>query len=140
MKTNEEVLIEMTEKLLGGAANDYLSEFDVAIPLFEVEGSRQLVCFGVRPEIEISECELTEKERVIKSEAYTLKITFQNKSKNLIYYYAYAIQRAIDDDVSFGGIVDRVTLVHKKYQQKNNGCEIIITLRATLESLYDTWE
>jgi hypothetical protein len=136
MKTNEETLLEMTAELLTGAVNYYLSEFDVAVPQFETDSPRRLGAFGVRPEIEIAECELSDKERIIKLEAYTLKTSFQVKgldNKNHIYYYALAIQKAIDDDVTFGGVADRVTLTRKKYTQRDGMWDVVLTLRATLE-------
>jgi hypothetical protein len=36
MKTNEEMLLEMTAELLGGSVNFYLNELDETVPLFEI--------------------------------------------------------------------------------------------------------
>jgi hypothetical protein len=133
MKTNEEMLLEMTAELLSGGVNYYLNEIDETVPLFEIEGQRKLGAYGVKPDIDVSDCELSEKERVIKLQAYTLTITFCVKGfehKRLLYIYAYAIEKAIGDDPTFGGVADRVALTHKKY----SGEQVVITLRATLEA------
>jgi hypothetical protein len=133
MKTNEEMLLEMTEELLSSAVNYYLNELDETVPLFEIEKKRSLGAYGVKPLIDITECELSEKERVIKLQAYTLTITFCVKgfeNKRLLYIYAYAIEKAIACDPTFCGVADRVALTHKKYSAE----QVVITLRATLEA------
>jgi len=137
MKTNEQILIEMTEELLSGAVNFYLGELDVAVPLFEIDCSRRLGSYGIYPDIEISECELSDKERIIKVEAYALKITVRIQrleEKKHLYFYAYALDKAIGDDPTFGGVADSVSIVQKKYcRNESGGWEIVITLRATVE-------
>jgi hypothetical protein len=139
MKTNEEMLLEMTAALLGGAVNFYLNELDETVPLFEIDVRHKLGGYGVVPDIDISECELSDKERVIKLQAYTLKISFcvkGSENKRLLYIYAYAIEQAINDDPTFGSVADRVTLTHKKYFQKDTGTwDVVITLRATVETI-----
>jgi hypothetical protein len=139
MKTNEEMLLEMTAALLGGAVNFYLNELDETLPQFEIDVRHKLGGYGVVPVIDISECELSDKERVIKLQAYTLKISFSVKgseNKRLLYVYAYAIEQAINDDVTFGGVADRVALVHKKYSQKTADLwEIVISVRAVVETM-----
>jgi hypothetical protein len=116
-----------------------LGEFEVDIPLFEIDCSRRLGSYGVWPDIEVIECELSDKERVIKLEAYALKIALQIhhlSEKKHLYFYAYALDKAIADDPTFGGVADRVSIVHKKYNQKSAGdWEIIITVKATLEQI-----
>jgi hypothetical protein len=139
MKTNEEMLLEMTAALLGGAVNFYLGELDETVPQFEIDVRRPLGGYGVVPDIDISECELSDKERVIKLQAYTLKISFcvkGSENKKLLYVYAYAIEKAISDDFTFGGIADRIVLTHKKYRQQDTGTwDVVITLRATVETI-----
>jgi hypothetical protein len=133
MKTNEEMLLEMTAELLSGGVNFYLNELDETVPLFEIEKCRSLGGYGVKADIDISECELSDKERIIKLQAYTLTITFCVKGfehKRLLYIYAYAIEKAIADDPTFGGVADRVAVTHKKYSAE----QVVITLRATLEA------
>jgi hypothetical protein len=52
-----------------------------------------------------------------------------------LYIYAYAIEKAINDDPTFGSVADRVVLSHKKYSQKTADVwEIVITVRATIEN------
>jgi hypothetical protein len=139
MKTNEEMLLEMTAELLGGAVNFYLNELDEAVPQFEIDVRHKLGGYGVVPDIDISECELSDKERVIKLQAYTLKISFcvkGSENKRLLYVYAYAIEQAINDDVTFGGVADRVMLTHKKFNQVNaDTWEIVLSVRATIETI-----
>jgi hypothetical protein len=56
--------------------------------------------------------------------------------KKHLYFYAYAIDKAIADDPTFGGIADRVAIVQKRYSQKDIGAwEIVITLRITMETM-----
>jgi hypothetical protein len=139
MKTNEEVLIEMTEEPLTGAVNFYLGEFEVDSPLFEVDCSRRLGSFGVWPDIEVCECELSDKERIIKVVAYTLKIALQIhhlSEKKHLYFYTHALDLAINDDPTFGGVADRVSIVYKKYKQLDTGAwEIVIMVRVIMEVL-----
>jgi hypothetical protein len=138
MKTNEEMLLEMTAELLSGGVNFYLNELDETVPLFEIDGQHKLGAYGVKPDIDISDCELSEKERVIRLQAYTLTITFCVKSfehKRLLYIYAYAIEKAIACDPTFGGVADRVALIHKKYSKRDAGMwEIAISVRAVIEN------
>jgi hypothetical protein len=129
----------MTAALLGGAVNFYLGELDEAVPLFEIDVRHKLGGYGIKPDIDISECELSDKERVIRLQAYTLKISFcvkGSENKRLLYIYAYAIEKAISDDVTFGGVADRVVVSHKKYSQKTADLwEIVISVRATIETI-----
>jgi hypothetical protein len=105
MKTIEERLIEMVNELLSSTVNFYLSEMEEFVPLVEIESPGKLGNYGVCPTIELSEAARTDKDRIVRADAYTLTITFVLTSQNNkrdVYCYAAALESAINDDPTFG--------------------------------------
>jgi hypothetical protein len=110
------------------------------IPLFEIsdfQGGAAVV-----PVIALSGCERTEKERVIKLDAYSMAIAFTlpetPESELHCYAYAAAVCKALGENPTLGGVVDRAVVTWKKYvQPKKPHCgenwEVVITLRVTVE-------
>jgi len=133
-------IISATRNLLTGRVNELLSESEYQIPLIEsgnYQGDNSIV-----PVITLSTCERTEKERIIRLDSYSLTITFSlhemPESELYCYAYAGAVSRALYDDPTLGGVVDRAVITGKKYvQPKNPHCrenwEVIINLRVVIE-------
>jgi len=102
-------IIEAVRKLLSGRVNEILKESPFGIPIIEFGD----YCGGsaIVPVIALSSCERTEKERIIRLDAYsvTVSINFPETSDGELYCYAYsgAIGRAIYNDPTLGGVTDR---------------------------------
>jgi hypothetical protein len=89
-------------------------------------------------------CEQSEKERIIRLDVYMLTVAFSlpeiPESELYCYAYSAAVAKALNEDVTLGGIVDRVSITGKKYvPPKKAGCgqgwELIISLRITVEGV-----
>jgi hypothetical protein len=96
------------------------------------------------PVITFSACERSEKERIVRQDAYTLTITFavpeSVDAERNIYAYGWAADVAVAGDRTLGGIVDRAVLTGKKYKAPKapyhgENWEVVITLRLTVERL-----
>jgi hypothetical protein len=133
-------IIEAVRGLLLKQVNENLGNAQFAIPLIEFGdyggGS------AVVPVITLSTCERTEKERILRIDAYSLSVTFTltdtKESELHCYAYSAAVSRAVYDNPTLGGIVDRATVTGKKYlspkkPQCGEGWELVITLRITVE-------
>jgi hypothetical protein len=135
-------ILEAVRSLLTGRVNELLGSIEYVIPLVE---------FGnydgpsvVMPTLLIGTCEQTEKERIIRSSSYALTISFnvpENPDSELhSYIYAWAVCRALEQNPTLGGIVDRAVVTGKKIiAPKKLDCgrswEAIITLRITVEEI-----
>ena len=121
--------------------NEILRESQYAIPV--IEFGDYCGSGSVAPVISLTSCERTEKERIIRLDAYSLSITitFPETPESELYCYAYsgAISRAIYNNPTLGGVVDRAVITGKKYiSPKKTHCgeswELLITLRVTVEN------
>ena len=136
----EQRIIEAVRRLLAGRVNEILSNREFLIPVIEfgiIEGSS-----AVTPIVSLSGCERTEKERIVRLDAYSVSITFtlQEHEDGELYCYAYsgAVGRALYDDPTIGGIADRAVITGKKYvpPKKPNcgeGWRLELSLRVTVE-------
>ena len=133
-------IINAVRKLLTGKVNELLGEMENPIPLIEFSEYRGGSV--VVPVINVASCELKEKERIIRQEAYNLTITFifPDTPESELYCYAYsgAVGRAVYDDPALGGVVGRAVVTNKKYiKPKKVNCgeawELVVTLRITVE-------
>jgi hypothetical protein len=127
-------------ELTTGRVNELLGETEYPIPPVEFGSYRG--GSSVFPVITLSTCERSEKERIIRLDAYTLTITFtvpeHPDGEQNCYAYAAAIGRALSEDPALGGVADRAVLTGKKYTPpKQNGTGgdwgITLTLRVTTE-------
>ena len=134
-------IIEAVKKLLTGSVNEQLGSLECQIPL--IEFSSGYSGSVISPFICLSSCERTEKERIIRQDAYTLTITFNipetPESELHCYGYSDAVSKAIYDNPTLGGIADKAIITGKKYNTpKKLNCgeawELIITLRITVEN------
>jgi hypothetical protein len=138
----EQRIIEAVQGLLTGRVNELLGDIHNDVPLIE---------FGnyssgnvVVPSVGLTSCEQSEKERIIRLDAYTLTIvlTLPETLESEMFCYAYsgAVSRAVHDNPTLCGVVDRAVVTGKKYVQprKENcgqGWELVITMRITVEGI-----
>jgi hypothetical protein len=139
----EQQIIDAVRKLLTGRVNELLGAIEYQIPIVEVGnycGSSAVV-----PAVTLASCERSEKERIIKLDAYSLSITFslpENPDSELhCYIYAWAVSKALEENVTLSGVVDRAVISEKKYIQPKKvncgiGWELVLTLRITVENLH----
>ncbi|MDR0452514.1 MAG: hypothetical protein LBH15_05675 [Treponema sp.] len=95
------------------------------------------------PVIALSTCERSEKERIIRMDAYTLTIAFavpeSPDGERNCYAYAGAVVTALNENPALGGVADKAVLSGKKYvppKQSGTGgdWEVILALRITVEN------
>lgn len=138
----EQRIIQAVRQTLSGRVNEVLEEMEFAIPLIEL--GQYHGASVASPVITLFGCERTEKERIIRLDAYSLAITLTvpeaPESETHCYAYAGAIDKAIHDDPTLGGAVDRAAVTAKKFiAPKKPHCgewrEVVIALRITVEEL-----
>ena len=137
----EEILLNSLKKLLSGPVNELLGETEYPVP--PIEFGRSLTGgHTVTPVLRLSTCERSEKERIIRLEAYTLTVTFtvpeHPAGERNCYAYASSVATALKENPTLGGTVDRAELTGKKYvspKQIGTGgdWEVILTLRIVVE-------
>jgi hypothetical protein len=136
----EHEIICAVRELLTGRVNEILSNWQLVVPLFEF--SQYKGKSSVVPVITLSSCERTEKERIIQIDAYSLSITItlQENSESELYCFAYtaAVCKAVGENPTLGGIIERVQVTGKKYtppKVANTGqdWQVVISLRLTVE-------
>ena len=146
----EQQLISAVRMMLIGRVNEILQEAEFAIPVIEFGDYRG--GYTISPVITMCSCERSEKERIIRFDAYSLTITFSvpetwspaEPLESELYCYAYssAVSRALNDDPTLGGIADRAIITGKKYYPpKKPHCgenwELIVSLRLTIEEMQE---
>jgi hypothetical protein len=136
----EEKIINAVKKILLGRVNELLEEMECPLPPVEFGGYRGGEV--VVPVIALSACERSEKERLVRLDAYTLTIAFAlpegPEAERNCYAYAAMTARALQENPTLDGIVDRAELTGKKYAPPlhpgtGEGWEAILTLRVTVE-------
>jgi hypothetical protein len=138
--TIEENILNGMASLLTKRVNELLGEIEYPIPPIEFGNYRGSSM--IAPVITLSTCERTEKERVIRLNAYTLTITFTVPEHPAgewnCYAYASSVATALKENPTLGGIVDRAVLAGKKYTPPKRGgtgedWTVILTLRIVVE-------
>ena len=138
-------IISAVRGLLTGRVNELLDEMECPVPLIEFSSYKggTAVC----PVISFSTCEQSEKERIIRLDAYSMTITFSliDTPESELYCYAYsgAVGRAFFDNPTLGGIVDRAIISSKKYNAPKNphcgeGWGLTVFLRVTVEGINES--
>jgi hypothetical protein len=136
----EEILLNSVKKLLSGRVNELLGETEYPIPLIEFSSYRGGSV--VSPVITLSTCEQSEKERIVRLDAYTLTIAFtvpeHPAGERNCYAYAATVATALGENPTLGGIASRAVLTGKKYASPKqsgtgDGWEVVLTLRITVE-------
>jgi hypothetical protein len=145
----EENLLNSIRKLLSGRVNELLGEIEYPIPPIEFGNYRggSAVVGACSPVISLSTGERSEKERIIRLDAYTLTITFtvpehpsdqRSAGERNCYAYASSVAAVLKENPTLGGVADRVELTGKKYvppKQSGTGGDwtVILTLRIVVE-------
>ncbi|GHU77970.1 hypothetical protein FACS189462_1310 [Spirochaetia bacterium] len=133
----ERKILSAVESLLTGRVNELLEESEFQIPLIEFG------C-GNAPVIRLITAERSEKDRIIRADAYTLALVFSipeiTDGELSCYAYAAAVEQALGEDPTLGGAVDRAVLTGKKYTPPRvahcgEHWEMAITLRITIEGM-----
>jgi hypothetical protein len=130
----EEILLNSVKKLLSGRVNELLEETEYPIPPVEFGTYRGGSI--VVPVIALSICERSEKERIIRLDAYTLTIAFAVPEwpggERNCYAYASSVATALREDSTLGGAASRAELTGKKYvppKQSGTGGEWEVELK-----------
>ena len=138
----EQRIIGAVRGLLLGRVNELLREMQFYIPIVEFKGISDWS--SVDPAVSLSGCELSEKERLIKIDVYSLTVTFNvpefDDSQLFCYAYASAFGMALEENPTLGGVVSRAVVSGKKYiQPKKLHCGddwgLTISLRITVEKM-----
>jgi hypothetical protein len=138
----EENIINSVKKLLSGPVNELLGEMEYPIPLIEFGNYRG--GSAVVPVEALSTCEQSEKERIIRLDAYTLTITFivpeHPGGERNCYAYAASVATALGENPTLGGAASRAVLMGKKYvppkhPRTGEGWEVVLTLRVIVEGM-----
>jgi hypothetical protein len=114
-----------------GRVNELLGDVPYAVPPFEIGGC---LPYSVNPIITIASCERTEKERIVLVDAYAVTVSFdvpERDDTRLCYAYAAAIETALAEDCTLGGVVDRVLATKKTYID----FRVALALRVIVEGL-----
>jgi hypothetical protein len=136
----EEIIINSLKSLLAGRVNELLGETEYPIPPVEFGSYRG--GSAIVPAVALSTCERSEKERIVRLDAYTLTIAFTvpewPKGERNCYAYAVSVATALRENPTLGGIASRAELTGKKYVPPKQGgtggeWEVILTLRLTVE-------
>jgi hypothetical protein len=136
----EEKIINSARKLFLGRVNELLGETEYPIPPVEFGDYRG--DSAVVPVIGLSTCERSEKERIIRLEAYTLTITFavpeHPEGERNCYAYTSSVATALGENPTLGGAASRAVLTGKKYTPPKHpgtgeGWEVVLSLRVTVE-------
>jgi hypothetical protein len=92
--------------------NEILREMEYPIP--PIEFGSYSGGSAVVQALALSICERSEKERIIRLDAYSLTITFavpeSPDGELFCYAYAAAVDRALTEDPALGGVVERAVL------------------------------
>jgi hypothetical protein len=141
----EESILNSVKKLLLGRVNELLGEVEYPIRPIECGGYRggSVVVGACSPVIALSTCECSEKERIIRVDAYTLTIAFavpeHPDGERNCYAYAAAVGTVLNENPTLGGIAGRAVLTGKKYvPPKHSGTggdwQLVLSLRITAEN------
>ena len=137
----QEAIIGAVKGLLSGRVNEILLDEEFEVPIVEFGNYQDSK--SVSPVIALLSCEKTEKERIIRLDAYSLTITFslpeKIESESQCYAYSSAVCRALKENTTMGGVVDRAVVTGEKYiPPKTRNCgqnwEVVICLRVTIEN------
>jgi hypothetical protein len=136
----EEILLNSVKKLLSGRVNELLGETEYPIPPIEFGAYRG--GSAIVPAITLSSCERSEKERIVRLDAYALTIAFampeRPAGERNCYACAASVATALGEDPTLGGVVDRAELTGKQYSPPKcagTGADwgVTLTLRLTIE-------
>jgi hypothetical protein len=132
----EERILNGVKALLAGRVNELLGGADFNIPPVEFGTYRGAAV----PVISLSTCERSEKERIVLLDAYSLTITFsaavRPDGERYCYGYAWAVVKALGENPSLDGAVNRAVPAGKKYippEQTGGAWAVRLSVRVTVE-------
>jgi len=137
----EEAIIGAVKSLLAGRVNEILRDEEFDVPIIEFGNYNGGTV--VSPTVTLVSCEKSEKERIIRLDAYSLVITFtlpENiETETQCYAYTSTVCTALKENPTFGGAVDRAVVTGEKYVPPKRancgqGWEVVISLRVTVEN------
>jgi len=138
----QEAIIGAVKGLLSGRVNEILRDEEFDTPVIEFGNYQGESC--VVPVVALSSCEKSEKERIIKIDAYMLTVSFSLPDKfemeSQCYAICAALCTALKENPTLGGVVDRAVVVGEKYappkkQTFGQGWEVVLSLRVTVEGM-----
>jgi hypothetical protein len=140
----EQRIIEAVKALLVTRVNELLEEAPYAAPLIEFSKKKGAEYYMISPDIQLTEGEQSEKDRIVKLFVYTLIIAFtvweepieENAGERKCYGYAAAVDEALLEDRTLGGIAERAALVKKTYKAPITGkrnWEVMLEIKVTVE-------
>jgi hypothetical protein len=138
----EQRIITAVRKILEVRVNEIFNNWEIVVPIIEFGNIGS--SYALSPVLSLSSCERTEKERIIRLDAYSMSISLKLREHEdgelYCYGYAYAFEKALGEDITLGGVADRALITGKKYvpPKKANcgeGWELIFTLRITVEGM-----
>jgi hypothetical protein len=98
-------LLNSVKKLLSGRVNELLRETEYPIPTIEFGNNRGGSV--VVPVISLSTCEQSEKERIVRLDAYTPIVAFTvpewHEGERNCYAYASSVATALKENLALGG-------------------------------------
>jgi hypothetical protein len=136
----EENILNSVKSLLSNRVNELLAETEYPIPPIEFGSYRS--GSAVVPVVAFSTCERSEKERIVRLDAYTLTVTFtvpeHPEGERNCYAYASSVATALRENPTLGGTADRAELIGKKYtppKQSGTGgdWEVELKIRVLIE-------
>jgi hypothetical protein len=139
----EESINNAVKSLLAGRVNEILGEAEFLIPPIEFTHKPNGGYYAITPELGISACERSEKDRIVLLDAYKVTIAFtmpESYGERNGYAYAGAVDRALREDPTLGGLADYALLVKKDYRgPKHPGIGepwvVVLTLRISVERI-----
>jgi hypothetical protein len=137
----EEKVLNSVKSLLLGRVNEVLGEAKFLIPPIEFVHPANGGYYAITPELRVSSFERSEKDRIVLLDAYTVSVSFLcygDYGERNCYTYAGAVDRALREDPTLGGVADNALLVKKdyrgpKYPGTGEGWEVVLSLRITTE-------
>ena len=137
----EQRIIGAIRELLTKRVNEILRDEEFNVPYIEFG---DFGCgYAVAPVVALALCEKSDKERIIRLDAYSVSITFELpetfESECQCYAYASAVCKASKENPTLDGVVDRATITGEKYTPPKKphcgeGWEVTLTLRVTVEN------
>jgi hypothetical protein len=87
---------------------------DEAVPLLG-KPSTGLSRFGVVPSVSLSDCESTEKERILRVECYSVSVEIK-AAERLRWLYTHALKQVLADDRTLSGLCAEVKFSRSVYE------------------------
>jgi hypothetical protein len=127
----EETLLKSVREMLAGPVCELLAETELNVLALE----------DVCPSVKLVQCERSEKERLIRLDAYALTVSLfvpdGEEAERLAYGYAWAVDTALSDDQTLGGVVEHAVITGKKYDPPKyphcgDGWQVMLSLHITV--------